>query len=81
MDAASARIMDKLLQGTLPAADPLKLGGGDGTGLLCDGCDVAITSNEQEQTVVMPNGRTLRLHVPCHALWRGLKESRPGLNS
>jgi hypothetical protein len=81
MDPVSTRIMDKLLQGTLPAADPLTLAGGYGTGLLCDGCDVAITSNEQEQTVAMPNGRTLRFHVPCHGLWRALKESRPGRSS
>jgi hypothetical protein len=58
-----------------------KLGGGYGSGLLCDGCDAAITSNEQEQTVAMPNGRTLRLHVPCHGLWRALKESRQGLKA
>jgi hypothetical protein len=79
MDPVSARIMDKLVQGTLPAADPLKLSGGYGTGLLCDGCDVGITSNEKEQQVEMPNGRALRFHVPCHGLWRALKESRPGL--
>ena len=71
--------MDKLLQGTLPAADPLRLWDSYGTGLLCDGCDVAITSNEQEHEIEMPNGRRLRFHVPCHGLWRALKESRPGL--
>jgi hypothetical protein len=58
-----------------------ELGGGYGSALLCDGCDVAITSNEQEQTVAMPNGRTLRLPVPCHGLWRALKESRQGPKS
>ena len=77
MDAASARIMDKLSQGTLPAAEPLKLCSSFGTGLLCDGCDVAIKSGEQEHEVEMPDGRTLRLHVPCHELWRALKEARP----
>jgi len=50
MDAASARIMDKqLLEGTLPGADPLRLWDSYGTGLLCDGCDVAITRSEKEQ--------------------------------
>jgi hypothetical protein len=78
MDPVSARIMDKLLQGTLPAADPLTLANGSGTGLLCDGCDVAITSNEKERDVEMPSGRKLRFHVACHGLWRALKESRPG---
>ena len=79
MDAASARIMDKLLQGTLPGADPLRLWDGYGTGLLCDGCDVAIKSSEQEHEAEMPNGRTLRFHVPCHMLWRTLKDTRPEL--
>jgi hypothetical protein len=78
MDTASARIMNKLLQGTLPAAEPLKLCSSFGTGLLCDGCDMAIKSSEQEHEVEMPNGRTLRFHVPCHGLWRALKETRPG---
>ena len=77
MDAASARIMDKLSQGTLPAADPVNLCGGFGTGLLCDGCDVAITSSEPEHEVEMANGRTLRFHVACDGLWRVLKETRP----
>jgi hypothetical protein len=78
MDPVSARIMNNLLQGTLPAADPLRLCSSYGTGLLCDGCDAAITLNEQEHQVEMPNGRRLRFHDPCHALWRALKESRPG---
>jgi hypothetical protein len=77
MDAASARIMDKLSQGTLPAADPLKLWTGYGTGLTCDACDEVISASAQEREVEMPNGRTLRLHAPCHELWRALKEARP----
>jgi hypothetical protein len=56
MDAASARIMDKqLLEGALPGADPLRLWDSYGTGLLCDGCDVAITRSEKEQAAEMPN--------------------------
>jgi hypothetical protein len=51
---------------------------GYGTGLPCDGCDVAITRSKQEQELEMPNGRTVRFHVACHGLWRALKESRPG---
>ena len=78
MDAVSTRIMDKLVRGTLPDADPVRVWGGYGTGLLCDGCDMAIASNEQEHEVEMPNGRRLRFHDPCHGLWRALKVSRPG---
>jgi hypothetical protein len=77
MDPVSARIMDKLLQGSLPATDPLRLFDSHGTGLICDGCDVAITSNEQEHQVEMPNGCTLRFHATCHEIWRALKDTQP----
>ena len=77
MDPVSARIMDKLSQGILPAADPLKLRTGSGTGRTCDACDEVISASAQEHEVEMPDGRTLRLHVPCHELWRALKEARP----
>jgi hypothetical protein len=78
MDPASALIMEKLLRGSLPAADPLKLWISYGTGLTCDGCDEVISASAQEHEAEMPNGRILRFHVPCHGLWRALKESRPG---
>ena len=74
---ASARIMDKLWQRTLPTDEPVKLWGGLGSGLPCDGCDVAILSSEPEHEVEMANGRTLRFHVACNGLWRVLKDARP----
>lgn len=74
MDAASARIMDKLSEGTLPSADPLKLWTGSGTGLTCDACDELISASAQEHEVEKPDGRTLRLHASCHELWRGLRK-------
>jgi hypothetical protein len=77
MDAASARIMDKLWQGTLPADDPVRLRGGFGSGLPCDGCDAAIASSEPEDEVEMPDGRILRFHVGCAGLWRALKRAMP----
>jgi hypothetical protein len=77
MDAPSALIMEKLSKGSLPVADPLKLWDGYGIGRLCDGCDIAITRDEQEQEVEMPNGQTLFLHVACHDIWRTLKDTRP----
>jgi len=79
MDTASARIMNKLLQGTLPAAEPLKLCSSFGTGLLCDGCDELISSSDAEHEVEMPDGRTLRFHVACAELWRVLKQAMPKL--
>ena len=77
MDAASARITEKLWQGTLPSDDPTKFLGGKGSGLPCDGCDTVISSSEPEHEVEMPDGRTLRLHVACSGLWRVLKETLP----
>ena len=77
MDAASARITEKLWQGTLPSDDPTKFLGGKGSGLPCDGCDTVISSSEPEHEVEMPDGRTLRLHVACSGLWRVLKGTLP----
>ena len=77
MDAPSALIIEKLSQGALPVADPLKLWIGYGTGRRCDGCDEVISESMQEQEVEMPGGLILRLHVPCHTLWRTLKDTRP----
>jgi TolA-binding protein len=77
MDAASARITEKLWQGTLPADDPAKFWGGKGSGLPCDGCDTVISSSEPEHEVEMPDGRILRLHVACSGLWRVLKQALP----
>jgi hypothetical protein len=77
MDAASARITEKLWQGTLPADDPVKMWGGDGSGLPCDGCDMVIPVNQLEHEVEMPGGRTLRFHVACAGLWRVLKQALP----
>jgi hypothetical protein len=77
MDAASARITEKLWQGTLSADDPAKLWGGPGSGLPCNGCDAVISSSEPEQEVEMPDGRILRFHVACGGLWRVLKQALP----
>jgi hypothetical protein len=51
MDAAAARIMDKLSQGTLPTDDPVKVWGGKGNGRSCEGCDELISSSEAEHDV------------------------------
>jgi len=76
MDAPSALIIEKLSQGALPVADPLKLWIGYGTGRRCDGCDEVISASVQEQEVEMPKERFLRFHVQCHMLWRTLKDTR-----
>lgn len=77
MDAASERITHKLWVGTLPADDPAKTWGGPGSSFECDGCDVAITSEEPEHELQMQNGRVLRFHVACAGLWKVLKQELP----
>ena len=61
----------------LPADDPVRLRGGLGSGLPCDGCDAVIASSEPEDEVEMPDGRILRFHVGCAGLWRALKQAMP----
>jgi hypothetical protein len=77
MDAASARITDKLCRGILPADEPVKAWGGLGSGAACDGCELVVGSKEPEHEVEMANGRVLRFHVACAGLWRVLKEALP----
>jgi hypothetical protein len=74
--AASQRIRDKLWQGTLPADDPVKGWGSNGSGLPCAGCDDVILSSDAEHEVEMSDGRALRFHVKCAGLWRVLKQAR-----
>ena len=49
MDAASERITDKLWQGTLPADDPVKLWGGNASGLAGDGSDEVVPRNTRSR--------------------------------
>jgi hypothetical protein len=51
MDAASARIVDKLWQRTLPTDEPVKTWGAPGSGGACDGCDLVVTSKESEHEI------------------------------
>jgi hypothetical protein len=77
MDEASRRITDKLWRRVLPTEEAVKVWGGLGSGLKCDGCDVSILPSESELESDMPDGRTLRFHVACDGLWRVLKQALP----
>jgi len=68
---------NKLWRRALPTEEPVKVWGGMGSGLKCDGCDVPILSSEPEIEVEMPDARTLRFHVACDGLWRVLKQALP----
>ena len=77
MDEAPRRITDKLWRRVLPTEEAVKVWGGLGSGLKCDGCDEPILQSEPELEVDMPDGRTLRFHVGCEGLWRVLKQALP----
>jgi len=64
------RIAEKLQRGLLPRAKLVKTWAGFGNGRPCDGCDQAILSADIEQELDFEDGRTLRLHEACAALWR-----------
>jgi hypothetical protein len=77
MDEASRRITDKLWRRVLPTEEAVKVWGGLGSGLKCDGCDELTLRSEPELEVDMPDGRTLRFQVACDGLWRVLKQALP----
>jgi hypothetical protein len=77
MDEASRRITDTLWSGMLPTDEPVKMWGGLGSGVTCDGCDAPILPSESEHEVEMPDGRTLRFHVACRGLWQVLQKAMP----
>jgi hypothetical protein len=77
MEAPSERITHKLWVGTLPADEPVKTWGGPGSGLVCDACDLAISSEDYEHELHMKNERVMHFHVACSNLWQILKEALP----
>ena len=54
---------------TSSAACPLSSGAGYGTGKICDACELSTTAKDIEYEVDTPDGRILRFHKPCFALW------------
>jgi len=78
MNPASRRIAEKIAARLLPAiADPVRVWEGFGIGLPCDGCDLPILPSEAQQDLGLPDGRTLRFHVPCATDWRRLRGVLP----
>jgi CheY-like chemotaxis protein len=74
MDAA-AIIRAKTRSGALPlpADPPAKCWVGKGTSRACDGCDNVIAPDQIEYEVDIAEGRTLRLHADCLALWHAAR--------
>jgi len=63
-------ISDKISRGLLPTERPLKLWVGRGNGRACDGCGLRIGPTHMEHEFDFPNGRTVRFHDDCTAVWR-----------
>ena len=80
--ALRARARERIEQGRLPRAKALRTWGGRGSGLVCDLCDAAITSDEPEfelQLDLTPSGVPVRLHRLCHAIWSDARQDvEPG---
>jgi hypothetical protein len=75
MDAPGQRIAEKLAARILPGyMVPVTTWEGFGIGLHCDGCDLPVLPSESQVETTMPDGRTIRFHAPCAAVWRRLKE-------
>jgi hypothetical protein len=59
----------KLARGLLPNGKPLKMWAGIGSGHPCDGCGRSITATDLEYELDFADGRRIRLHRECSAIW------------
>lgn len=76
-DLAARRVRDKLWDGVLPNAAPVKTWTAYGSGRCCDGCEMPIVEKETEHEVELGDGRRLRFHVSCATLWQVLRMALP----
>ena len=65
----AAVIRAKVVAGLLPCDRPPKMWVGPGTGKVCDGCGLPITTDQRECEFDPPGWRTIRLHADCLA-WK-----------
>jgi len=73
----SQRIAEKLAARLLPGTESSAMWEGFGIGLRCDGCDQPVLPSERQHDLVLPDGRTIRFHASCAAVWRRLKAVLP----
>jgi hypothetical protein len=69
MAEVSAVVRQKIAAGILPNETPVKVWVGKGMGKPCDACGTTVTSADIEYETDQPDGRTLRFHQPCLAVW------------
>jgi hypothetical protein len=75
-----AMIREKIASGRLPLPKlpPEKVWVGHGNGEPCDGCDGPITPADLEYEADLANGRTLRFHKKCLAVWHDQRTEETG---
>jgi hypothetical protein len=77
---AAKLIGERLDTGRLPLVEPAKMWIGFGRDEPCDGCDEPIHPT-QVQYVVDAEGKAIRFHETCAALWDAERQRRGGLKS
>jgi hypothetical protein len=78
MAEVSAIVRHRIAAGILPTDKPKKMWVGKGTGKSCDACDLVVTPADVEYETDFTDGRTVRFHQPCLAVWH---EERAKLQS
>ena len=72
-------IAAKITAGRLPLPEqpPGKVWVGDGSGLMCDGCEQPITPSDLEYEADLSSGQSLRSHSKCFAAWHQARVEQP----
>lgn len=75
---AAAIIRAKIRSGALPLPPdpPARSWVGKGTSRQCEACERIITPDEIEYEMDLVDGRTLRLHADCLAVWHTARAER-----
>lgn len=60
----------RLKNGLLRLASVAQTWVGPGIGEFCDACASLIDRADTEFEIIFTDGRTLRLHVGCHVVWK-----------
>jgi hypothetical protein len=60
----------RIMTGALPYLTPKRVWAGSGAGEPCSLCGKDIELKEVEYEIEEANGRTLRFHLRCHAIWQ-----------
>jgi hypothetical protein len=69
--ALRVSVRQRIEHGRLPFVRSRQIVAGYGSGRLCAACDEPITHTQAEYEVEdSRNGRRLRFHASCHALWQ-----------